>query len=225
MKLQEWCERKALVFDLDGTLVDTIPDLTVALNRALAELGLEEVDRDLVAQSLHEGLEGSVDAALKRQAANGTRVADPALRGELLRRYDNHYALNVSESSRAFAGVEDVLARLRRQGAALAVCTNKSQVLSERLLSALGLIGYFDAVIGALPQRPRKPAPQPLWEALQRLGSAPAGAVLVGDSWVDVHCARAAGVDCLIHGAGYGRITTAAPGIGRIFHAYSEWLV
>jgi len=225
VKLQQWCGRKALVFDLDGTLVDTIPDLTVALNRALAELGLEEVDRDLVAQSLHEGLEGSVDAALKRQAANGTRVADPALRGELLRRYDNHYALNVSESSRAFAGVEDVLARLRRQGAALAVCTNKSQVLSERLLSDLGLIGYFDAVIGALPQRPRKPAPQPLWEALQRLGSAPAGAVLVGDSWVDVHCARAAGVDCFIHGAGYGRITIATPEIGRIFHAYSEWLV
>ena len=225
MKLQEWCERKALVFDLDGTLVDTIPDLALALNLALAELGLEEVDRDLVAGSLHDGLEGSVDAALKRQAADGTRVADPALRGELLRCYDYHYALNVSESSRAFAGVEHVLARLRRRGAALAVCTNKSQTLSERLLSDLGLSTYFDVVIGAAPKRPRKPAPQPLLEALQRLGTEPAGAVLVGDSWVDVHCARAAGVDCLIHGAGYGRITTAAPGIGRIFHAYSEWLV
>ena len=223
MKLQEWCGRKALVFDLDGTLVDTIPDLTVTLNLALAEQGLEEVDSDLVEESLHDGLEGSVDAALKRQAADGTRAADPALRGELLRRYDYHYALNVSESSRAFAGVEDVLARLRLQGAALAVCTNKSQVLSERLLSDLGLISYFDAVIGAASQRPRKPAPQPLWEALQRLNTEPAGAVLVGDSWVDVHCAQAAGVDCLIHGAGYGKITTAAPGIEHIFHAYSEW--
>ena len=225
MKLQEWCGRKALVFDLDGTLVDTIPDLTVALNRALADLGLGAVDSDLVAQSLHGGLEGSVDAALDRLAADGTRDAAPALRGELLRRYDYHYALNVSESSRAFGCVEEVLARLRRQGAALAVCTNKSQVLSGRLLSDLGLIRYFDAVIGAAPRRPRKPAPQPLWEALQRLGAEPAGAVLVGDSWVDVHCARAAGVDCLIHGAGYGRITVATPEIVRIFHAYSEWLV
>lgn len=223
MSLQEWCGRKALVFDLDGTLVDTIPDLTVTLNRALAELGLAEVGSDLVAESLHGGLEGSVDAALKRQAADGLRAVDPTLRGKLLRRYEYHYALNVSESSRAFADVEEVLARLRRQGAALAVCTNKSQVLSERLLSNLGLLSYFDAVIGAAPRRPRKPAPQPLWEALQRLGGEPARAVLVGDSWVDVHCAQAAGVACLIHGNGYGRITTTAPGIERIFHAYSEW--
>lgn len=211
------------MFDLDGTLVDTIPDLTMALNLALADLGLGEIGADLVAESLHEGLEGSVDAALKRETADGTRATDPALRGELLRRYEHHYTLNVSGCSRVFADVEEVLARLRRQGAALAVCTNKSQLLSERLLSDLGLSKYFDAVIGAAPQRPRKPAPQPLWEALQRLGTKPAGAVLVGDSWVDVHCARAAGVDCLIHSGGYGRIATAATGIERVFHAYSEW--
>lgn len=217
MRLQDWCGREAVVFDLDGTLVDTIPDLTLALNRALADLGLAEIDRSLVEESLHDGLEGSVDAALKRLAA------DPALRGELLRCYEGHYSLNVSDSSRAFADVEDVLARLRWQGAALAVCTNKSQELSERLLADLGLGSYFDAVVGAAPPRPRKPAPEPLWEALQRLGASPAGAVLVGDSWVDVHCARAAGVDCLIHAGGYGGITHAAPGIERVFHAYSEW--
>ena len=221
--LQEWCGRKALVFDLDGTLVDTVPDLTSALNRALADLGLAAVRIDLVTESLHDGLEGSVDAALKRQAAGGTRGIDPALREELLRRYECHYTLNVSECSRSFADLEEVLARLRRRGAALAVCTNKSQSLSERLLSDLGLSKYFDAVIGAAPQRPRKPAPQPLWEALQLMGVEAAGAVLVGDSWVDVRCAQAAGVDCLIHGAGYGQITAAAPGIERVFQTYAEW--
>ena len=217
MSLQEWCGREAVVFDLDGTLVDTLPDLTQALNRALAELGLQRVDIDLVAASLHDGLEGSVDAALTRQAA------DPALRGELLRRYEERYALDVSRGSRVFPDVEEVLAQLRRRGAALAVCTNKSQGLSEQLLSDLGLCRHFDAVIGASPHRPRKPAPQPMWEALHRLGARPAEAVLVGDSWVDVHCARAAGAACLIHVGGYGRITAAAPGIERVFQAYSEW--
>jgi len=217
VSLQEWCGREAVVFDLDGTLVDTLPDLTQALNRALADLGLQEIDIDLVAASLHDGLEGSVDAALTRQAA------DPALRGELLRRYEERYALDVSRGSRVFPDVEEVLAQLRRRGAALAVCTNKSQGLSEQLLSDLGLCRHFDAVIGASPHRPRKPAPQPMWEALHRLGARPAEAVLVGDSWVDVHCARAAGAACLIHVGGYGRITAAAPGIERVFQAYSEW--
>lgn len=217
MRLQEWCGRAAVVFDLDGTLVDTLPDLTAALNRALAELGLQEIDIDLVAGSLHDGLEGSVDAALTRQAA------DPALRGELRRRYEEQYTLDVSRGSRAFPDVEEVLARLRRRGTALAVCTNKSQQLSEQLLADLGLSQYFEAVIGAARHRLRKPAPQPLWEALQRLGARPAEAVLVGDSWVDVDCAGAAGAGCLIHASGYGRITVAAPGIERVFHAYSEW--
>jgi phosphoglycolate phosphatase len=111
VSLQEWCGREAVVFDLDGTLVDTLPDLTLALNRALADLGLHEIDIDLVAKSLHGGLEGSVDAALTHQAA------DPALRGELLRRYEEHYALDVSRGSRAFPDAEEVLVRLRRRGA------------------------------------------------------------------------------------------------------------
>lgn len=207
--------RAVRVFDLDGTLVDTLPDLTRALNAALADLGLPRVDAGLVRASLHGGLEGSVEAAL---VAAGAPVALSPL---LLDRYGLQYDAMLTEQSRPYPGVPELLERLRDRGDRLAVCTNKQEPQALRLLGRLGLAAFFTSVVGADTCGQRKPHPAPLLHAVEALGGSSAQALLVGDSLVDLHCARAAGIDCLLFGGGYGNGTEEAT---QRFSSYAELL-
>ena len=194
--------RQTLVFDLDGTLVDTLDDLTDALQRALFDLSMRAVPRALVLASLHGGMAASVDAALRWQRA------DPTLRGQLLARYVAHYAHDGTARSRVFPGVCNVLAQQRSRGARLAVCTNKSAAAAAGLLQALDLHHYFDALVGGDSCEHAKPHPAPLLRAIELAGGAPDDAVLVGDSAVDLACAQAADVACLLFAGGYGGPST-----------------
>ncbi|MDH4392122.1 MAG: HAD-IA family hydrolase [Aquabacterium sp.] len=207
--------RAVRVFDLDGTLVDTLPDLTRALNVALSDLGLPEVDSALVRASLHAGLEGSVDAAL---VAAG---APAALTDMLLARYRLHYDALLSEQSLPYPGVPELLEQLRLRGDRLAVCTNKQEPQALRLLGSLGLAAYFSSVVGADTCGQRKPHPAPLLHAIGALGGTCVQALMVGDSVVDLHCAQAAGVDCVLFAGGYG---TGAEGPVSRFESYAELL-
>lgn len=198
--LQLFWARPVRVFDLDGTLVDTLPDLTSALNQALSDLGLPPVPAAVVRHSLHGGIEGSVDAALQALSAPA------ALRELLLSRYQLHYERRPAQLSQAFPGVHEVLRRLRARGERLAVCTNKKQALAQRVLGSLGLAPYFSVVVGADTCSQRKPHPAPLLHALGVLGASRSQSLLVGDSTVDLACADAAEVDCLIFGGGYGDV-------------------
>jgi phosphoglycolate phosphatase len=186
------------VFDLDGTLVDTLPDLTAALNRALSCLHLPPVDADLVRDSLHGGLEGSADAALT------ALQVDPSRRMDLIHHYRAAYDDQMDSLSRLYPGVRELLAHLHQGGHRMAVCTNKLHSQATRLLDRHGLLPLFDAVIGADSCAWRKPHPQPLRLAMQGIGGQSDNTVLVGDSRVDVECAAAAGVDCIIFAGGYG---------------------
>jgi phosphoglycolate phosphatase len=186
------------VFDLDGTLVDTLPGLTQALNQALADLQLPRVDASLVRDSLHGGLEGSADAALA-----GLQV-DTARRSALIQHYRDCYDQQMDRESRLYPGVRELLEHVHRRGHRMAVCTNKLQTQACRLLQRHGLLPLFEAVIGADSCAWRKPHPQPLRLAMQAIDGRAETTVLVGDSHVDVACAAAAGVDCLIFTGGYG---------------------
>jgi len=193
------------VFDLDGTLVDTLPDLSAALDQALIELGLPAVGQAVVRDSLHSGLEGSAAAALACLGAPAGQF--PAL----VERYTRRYAGLNGAHARVYPGVRELLARLDARHEPLAVCTNKPEALACELLDRIGLLPHFKVVVGADTCAQRKPHPAPLLHALAGIGGEPHSGVLVGDSRHDVHCARAAGVASIFHDGGYGLAPVDAP--------------
>jgi phosphoglycolate phosphatase len=180
----------AVLFDLDGTLVDSLADIAASVNHVLAELGHPVLDLDtirghvgdgaraLVARSLPAGIEGdAVDAALVRYQA----------------RYRSHLVVH----TRPFAGIEPLLAGLRAAGVRLGVVTNKPEGPARALVAHLFAAGTFDVVIGEGPLRPKKPSPEPALFAASALGAAPARTAFVGDSAVDVETGRAAGMTAI----------------------------
>jgi phosphoglycolate phosphatase len=208
--------RRVRVFDLDGTLVDTLPDLAGALNQALHASGLAAVPAALVRASLHGGLEATVAAALSCLGVT------TELHGPVLARYRRHYDAGLALRSAPYEAVPELLARIAERGEPMAVCTNKPQRQAEELLSAVGLRQYFARVVGADTCSERKPHPAPLRHTLQGLNAPPAEALFVGDSEVDAQCAAAAGVAHLWFGKGYG-----APPPGAVacrFDAYRSLL-
>jgi phosphoglycolate phosphatase len=208
-----WSAR-ALVFDLDGTLVDTLPDLTRCLDQALIAEGLPPAGPALVRRSLHGGLEGSVAAALAGHPAAARHAA-------VLARYRALYDADPAEASRPFAGVVPLLQRLRRRQRPMAICTNKTEATARQLLQRLGLAEGLEVVVGADTCGRRKPDPAPLRLALSMLRTDADQALMVGDSPVDRDVACAAGLRCLIFGGGYG-----GPGLEGLprFDDYRELL-
>jgi phosphoglycolate phosphatase len=180
-----------IVFDLDGTLVDTAPDLLGGIDLLLREKGLRPVPHDLIQPLISVGSR----IMLKRALEYLKHPLDEPTYEAWWARYLEIYAANIAVNSRPFPGLVPVLERLRSRGATLAVCTNKSEVLSHRLLGELGLAQHFKAVAGRDTfVRCYKPNPEHLLGTLRLAGGVPHRAVMVGDSDIDVQAARNAGV-------------------------------
>lgn len=190
--------RRVRIFDLDGTLIHTLPDLAGALNQALREMGFRPLPETLVRASLHAGLEGTVAAA-----STYLRLPEQ-VKAPLLARYRRCYAAGLALRSTPFDGVPELLAQLSARREPLGVCTNKPQREAEELLVAFGLRKHFGVVVGADTFAERKPHPLPLRRAVARLGGRLGEALFIGDSAVDAACARAAGTAHLWYGRGYG---------------------
>lgn len=188
-----------IVFDLDGTLVDTAPDLTGALNRVLAEEGYKPVSPAETRRMVGHGARALIENAL---AAVGAQP-DQGRVDRLFGRYLAHYGAHVADESAPFEGVRETLDALLASGARLAVCTNKSIGLSEDLLAALDMRRYFGAVLGGDSLTVRKPHPEHLIETVRRAGGRPDRAVMVGDSRPDVEAARGAGIPVVVVTFGY----------------------
>lgn len=197
------------LFDLDGTLVDTAPDLNAALNHALTSNGLEPVDEALTRHWVGHGAQVLVTQAIAHQQRHGNGSADPSATADvdaLLSGFIDYYQAHIADHSQVYPAVVDTLQALRDGGARLAVVTNKRTVLTEPLLDILGLRAYFDVVVcgdtAALP----KPAADPALYACRALDLAPDQVLFVGDSETDVACARAAGcaVVCVADGYNHG---------------------
>jgi phosphoglycolate phosphatase len=193
-----------IVFDLDGTLVDTAPDLTNALNHALARAGQAPVSAATVRSLVGLGARVMIEEGLRRAGVKGDLEA---MLGDFL----IHYEANIAAESRPFPGAVEVLDRLSAEGARLAVCTNKRESLSRKLLQELELDRYFGAIAGRDTFPVAKPDPGHLTGAIRLAGGHPSRAVMVGDSSVDLMAAKAASVPMVLVSFGYAG--EATPGV------------
>ncbi|MGZ8198496.1 MAG: phosphoglycolate phosphatase [Burkholderiales bacterium] len=194
----------AVTIDLDGTLLDTIPDLAMASNMMLAELGFQQLDEARIRTFVGKGIPRLVERAL--EAALGEPPSDE-LKARALAVFERHYAAVNGKHTTIYAGVKEGLDLLRARDFPLACVTNKSERFTRPLLDAVGLSSYFEHVVAGdtLPQK--KPHPAPLLHACSALNVTPGAMLMVGDSLNDAQAARAAGcpVFCVTYGYNEGQ--------------------
>jgi phosphoglycolate phosphatase len=188
-----------VVFDLDGTLIDSAADLAAAINRMLADLGREPLSVREVRRMIGDGVAMLVGRAL------AARQCEPADLAAAARVFMSHYEAEATTRTTAFPDAEPSLRSLRAAGIPLAVCTNKPARLATDILESLGLAGYFGQIVGGDSLPFRKPDPRVLLAILEAFDARPEGALLVGDSEVDAATASAAGVAFVLMKHGYHR--------------------
>jgi phosphoglycolate phosphatase len=192
--------RFLLVFDLDGTLVDSAPDLRAALNQMLRERGHPALSLPQVKRMVGDGAAAMVARAF---AASG---ADPAGAAGALARFLEIYEANAVRLTRPYPGVPETLANLREQGYRTAICTNKPQRATIAVVEGLGLSELFDGIAGGDRFPVKKPDPGHLLGLLGLLGGRPGASALIGDSENDAAVARDAGVPLVLMRYGYARV-------------------
>ena len=185
-----------LVLDLDGTLVDTVDDLTSASNRLLASRSLPSVTRDEVRAMIGDG----VPVLVQRLLASRSAVTDE----EAVAAFQSDYAAHAADASRLFPGIARLLDDAHAAGWRLAVCTNKPEAAARGLLAALGVAKLFDAIGGGDSFATRKPDPAHLLATIAAAGSRPDRAVMVGDHRNDVLAAEGAEIPAIFVQWGYG---------------------
>jgi phosphoglycolate phosphatase len=193
-----------IVFDLDGTLVDTAPDLTNALNDALTRRGHAAISQETIRSAVSFGARVMIEEALRRAGAEEDI-------NEMLAEFLVHYEANIAAESRPFPGAVASLETLAAAGAKLAVCTNKREYLTRKLLAALGLQHYFHSVAGRDTFAVSKPDPGHLTQVIALAGGEAARAIMVGDSDVDLATAKSARVPSILVSFGY-----APDGLGEL---------
>ena len=199
----------AILFDLDGTLLDTIPDLAGAANAMRHDLGLPPIAQDILATYVGRGVEQLVTRALEHE---GT-PADPDRKAQALARYTEHYRQLNGRRSHPYPGVLDGLQAFRSAGCKLAVVTNKSTEFTGPLLRQQGLADFFEVVVCGDTCAHKKPDPMPVFHACTLLGVRPDQALFIGDSINDALAAQAAGMPMLALPYGYneGRPVQSLP--------------
>ena len=188
-----------IAFDLDGTLVETAPDLVSTLNVLLGQEGIAPLPLGEARNMIGHGARALI---AKGFAASG-RPLDPTALDGLFERFIVHYLAHIADESAPFTGVIPTLDTLQAQGAILSVCTNKRTDLSLALLKALKLDHYFKSIVGADGAPAAKPDPRHLLTAIQAAGGNPARAIMVGDSASDAGAARGAGTPLILVTFGY----------------------
>ncbi len=209
---------RAIVFDLDGTLVETAPDLHAVLAELLESEGLRAPPLAVVRGMIGDGAR----ALIRRAHAWQDRAIDETELERLYRRFLDRYTAEPARWSRPYAGVPEVLRSLRDRGHRLGVCTNKPQLPSERLLAAVGLAPLLDTIVGGDILPVRKPDPAHLAATLEALGARPETAVMVGDSANDLAVARGLGVPCVLVSFGYSTPPARELGANRLIDRFDE---
>lgn len=208
----------AVVFDLDGTLVDSAADVQRALNRTLASEELQPIDVDLVRYMIGGGPRLLVLRALAELRVKKSRYAVDRLT-EL---FHDEYLRQENTETHFYDGAEDCLRQLCAAGTRIGICSNKPDDLCHKLINDLDAGQYFDVILGSGSGLPRKPDPAPLLEVIARLESRPEATLYVGDSETDVKTARAAGVDVVLVSYGYSARPAAELGADKIYDSLAD---
>jgi phosphoglycolate phosphatase len=173
-----------IIFDLDGTLIDSRIDITNALNYALEPYGLEPFSVGETVKLIGEGITRLIEKVLNDR--------DGSLKAAVMERFLDHYSRHILDSTTEYPGVRETLERLNTYKKA--VISNKKESLSRMVLDGLGLSGFFDMIIGSDTVPEKKPSPMPVLKVLSELHILPADALIVGDSNYDIDAGRAAGI-------------------------------
>lgn len=209
---------RTVVFDLDGTLVDTAADLIAALNYVLDREGLPVVPLASARNMIGAGARKLIERGLE---VDGRNVSVDEL-NRLTRDFIDFYAAHIADASRPFEGLEDALDELSGRGHRFAVCTNKLEWLSKLLLDRLGLSSRFAAICGADTFGVAKPDPAILQQTLARAGGHTSAAIMVGDAGPDVGVARRAGIPVIGVSFGYTDVPIAELKPDRLIGHMSE---
>lgn len=202
----------AAIVDLDGTMVDTLGDFVVALNRCLDDLGLPPIERNFVERTVGKGSEHLLRSTLAHLGA------DAGLYEAAWARYQVHYRAVNGDHAKVFPGVRRGLAWLRSRGLRLACLTNKPTAFAEPLLARKGLAAHFEQVFGGDAFERRKPDPLPLLRTCEALGSEPSRTLMIGDSSNDAQAAHAAGCPVVLvtYGYNHGEDVRAVPALAHL---------
>jgi phosphoglycolate phosphatase len=205
-----------LVFDLDGTLVDSVMDLRAALNEVLRERGHRALSRAEVKHMIGDGVPTLVARAL---AASG---ADPAEASMALPRFLEIYEANPTQLSRPYPGVAETLTTLRRRGYRTAICTNKPQQATLAVMQGLDLLPLFDGIAGGDRFPVRKPHPGHLLQLIAELGARPEASAMIGDNENDAAAAHAAGIPLVLMRYGYARVDPATLDAAALLDRFAD---
>jgi len=189
----------AVLFDLDGTLLDTVPDLAAATNRMLAEMNFPGLSEDVISSFVGRGIGKLVERSLDR--ASGSRVPEGQLEPALAI-FERFYGEESGRRSRPYSGVEPGLRQLEDAGMPMGIVTNKAARFTHQLIKGLGWKHYFSVVVSGDTLPVKKPDPQPVRHACEQLSVSPVRALFIGDSRHDVEAARGAG--CAVWCVPYG---------------------
>lgn len=207
-----------IVFDLDGTLVDTAPDLVETLNTILMPEGVPPI-------AYHEARKvvgAGARIMIKRAFALHDMICDDTNLERLFNSYLDHYAEHLADQSQPFPGVEQTLDELAAQGFRLAVCTNKLEGLAKLLLDRLNLTQRFDFICGQDTFGVPKPDPTPLLRTISASNASRDRAVMIGDSATDVRTARAAKIGVVAVDFGYSDVPASELGADRLVSRFAE---
>lgn len=207
-----------VVFDLDGTLVETAPDLIAATNHVLAHAGLAPVPPELLRPTISFG---ALSMIAKGFAHHGLAPGRSETEAHF-QRFIAYYTANIAATSHAFPGLEAALTTLHMRGARLAVCTNKRADMSRQLLRDLRLLDRFKALAGRDTFPVCKPHPDHLIGAIRMAGGEPTRAIMVGDSTTDIDTAKAAGVPVVAVTFGYTDIPVHEQSPDAVIDHYDE---
>jgi phosphoglycolate phosphatase len=210
-----------LIFDLDGTLVDTAPDLLEAANAVLAARDRPAIDPVALHHMIGFGARSLITQAFALTGEEARAEEMPALEAIFL----DHYRAHLADFSRPFAGVEDTLARLKEEGVPMAVLTNKPHALAAPLLERLDLSRFFSVVYGAGVRDYVKPDPRIFHDLVDELsgGKGHGGrGVMIGDSVTDLQTARASNVPCVLMSYGYTPVPAASLGADAVLDHFPQ---
>ncbi len=208
---------KLVIFDLDGTLVDTAPDLCAALNYALAAVERPGVDAATVRHLVGQGARALIELGLAQSGDVDEAIVQRALQPFLA-----FYAGHIADSSRVYPGAAAAMDALAAQGVTLAVCTNKPVGLANQLIEAIGWSGRFAAVLGGDSLAVRKPDARHVAATAAAAGHALTDSVFIGDTSIDVAAARNAGVPVIVVGFGFADRPAAELGADAVIDSYGD---